>query len=729
GSNGRIAVIGGNFPGNGSSDRPLNSEIATIRTTLSEMQKGSLLPFMQVAEHVNLSRTVDGFMTAHLRYQGFQGNIDSRSAPFSFDSQAIETLLQLEPLADWRAAGGLLVSGALGAPAIRQFYATNDNEFPHRRVARDSLLAGNDLLFIEGFSANAAGFSTEDGATEIDKTRDTIEWFNEQYANDSTFKLRVDEAALRVLQTKLRLYSGDLSLTNILIDEVSAENNVGIYASDMTEIARQAATQLSPRFEDNPEPLPGPPDGQDTLVIFTDSRSIRQCSSCESQEQPGHEDLEDRILRLYGPDGSNQVEGAQILSFSFEDLEAYLDSSLPIIVGTPETATVTQEATVQALLPVNIQVQDALALADWVVFAPQGVREDIPSSNALNRILTERPEVLSDRVVTVFALGYPLDLDATDTSRLTAYYALYSIGEAFIDTAARVLFRDLIPRGASPLTIDSVGYDLDHITDPRPLQIIELFLEELPDLGDFGLPELVPGDTIQLRTGVILDYNGNPVPDGTIVQFTQEDRVQGFYSVIAEVFTVDGQAGFDYILADRTGQFRLRASSGDAIVSQEVDIAIIENESVQVVVITPTPAATLTQTPSPTDTPTEIPTVTATKVPTQTPIPEVVYEEPQINITLTELQTLGSLLVGLFGIGWLGSLSRSENRSFGGRLRKILWGLISSLIGYIWFLAEMPGTNYLPDWGASGWILITFVCGWPGVIAAWLFNQILETDE
>ncbi|MFK7801843.1 MAG: glycoside hydrolase family 3 N-terminal domain-containing protein [Anaerolineae bacterium] len=724
GSNGRIAVIGNNFPGSGSSDRPLNSEIATIRTTLLEMQQGDLAPFMQVADRANLTHTIDGFMTAHLRYQGFQGNIDARSAPLSFDAPAIETLLQLEPLSDWRESGGLLVSGELGVPAIRRFYAEGDNVFPHRRVARDSLLAGNDLLYVGKFASDTSETAV-DNATEMDNVRDTIEWFNEQYASDPTFKLRVDEAVFRILQTKIRLYDGDLTLPNILIDEVSAESKVGIYESEITNIARQSVTQLSPRFEDNPEPLPGPPDKEDTVIIFTDSRLIQQCASCASIEQPGPVDLENRILSLYGPEGSNQVEDSQIFSFSFEDLEGFLNSQIPIIAPTPVPLTVTEPITI----PLNFQVQEALNQADWVIFMPQGVQQDVSSSSALNRILTERPELISDQVVTVFSLGYPIDLDATDTSRLTAYYALYSPGAAFIDTAARVLFRDLSPRGALPLTINSVGYDLNSVVAPRPSQIIELFLEELPEIGDLGPPELFPGDTIRLRTGVILDYNGNPVPDGTIVQFTQEDRVQRFNSLLAEVRTIDGQASFDYVLEDRAGQFRLRASSGDAIVSEEVDIAIIENEGAEVVVITPTPAPTETPTPSPIPTVSITPSPTPTAIPTSTPSPPIVPEEPQINITLTELQTLGSLFLGLLGVGWVGSLSRIENRSMSGRLRKILWGFLFSLTGYIWFLTGMPGSGYLPSWGAWGWILVTFLCGLPGIVLAWLFNQIAENDD
>ncbi|MEM8863256.1 MAG: glycoside hydrolase family 3 N-terminal domain-containing protein, partial [Chloroflexota bacterium] len=327
GSNGRIAVIGSHFPGAGGSDRPLNSEISTVLTTLQEMQEGSLLPFMLAADSEMMTETIDGFMTAHLRYQGFQGNIDSRSNPISFDGQALETLFQIEPLAGWLSSGGLLVSGELGAEAIQQFYETADDLFPHRRVAKDALLAGNDLLYVANFAADE-----NDEADKAENIRDAIEWFTTQYSADPTFRARVDEAALKVIQTKLELYDGDLSLGNILVDEVSSSQNVGLFTEEMRAIARDAATQLSPRPEENPEPLQGPPNTDNTIVVFTDSRPKQQCSSCDIQFMPDPDGLEERILSLYGPDASNQVNPARIFSFSFEELEAYLDSDLPILV-------------------------------------------------------------------------------------------------------------------------------------------------------------------------------------------------------------------------------------------------------------------------------------------------------------------------------------------------------------------------------------------------------------
>lgn len=724
GGNGRIMVIASDFPGAGGSDRPLNSDIATVRKTLQEMQNGDLLPFMMVSGGGQLSTTADGFMTAHLRYQGLQGNIDTRSNPISFDGQALDTLFELEPMANWRANGGLLVSGELGAPAIQQFYATADDPFPHRRVAKDALLAGNDLLYTGNFAA------ANNPSLEAANIKDAINWFVEQYSADPTFRRRVDEAVLRILQNKVELYGNDLSLTNVLIDETLVNENVGRNGGQISEIARNGATQLFPRPEDSLEPLPGPPNINNVIVIFTDSRAKQQCTTCDVQLFPDPDSLQDRILSLYGPNASNQVNPARIFSFSFDELEQYLDSDLPILVEPAEAIDSTRTVSQPVTFPANYLVQNALANADWVVFLPQNESADVSSSSAMDRILAEQPEILANRVTTVFALGYPIDLDSTAVSQLVAYYALYDTGDVFVDTAAKILFGDLPPRGASPISVHAVRYDLERVTSPNPAQIIGLSLINLGDIEDRDLSDLFPGDTVRLQTGTILDYNNNPVPDGTLVEFTQEDRVQGGVSVIAKVDTVGGQASFDFVLSDRVGQFRLRATAGQAIASDEVDIAILENETAQIEVITPTPAptSTPTQTPIPTATATEPPT--ATPLPTATPSAFVAPAEPEIRITLTELQTLGSMLIGLFGVAWLGNLTRSESRPLSGRLRKILWGMLFSLVGYIWFLTGMPGADLLPEsWGIWRWAAVTVACGLPGIGLAWLFNQVFEVEE
>src|SRR5690606_1324428 len=138
--------------------------------------------------------------------------------------------------------------------------------------------------------------------------------------------------------------------------------------------------------------------------------------------------------------------------------------------------------------------------------------------------------------VIVFAFGAPYYLDATDISKLTAYYALYSKTDPSVEVAARILFQDLFAAGSGslPVSVAGVGYDLDIATSPDMNQIITLVIDSpgVPVEPDLGTLEPTPapvfrvGDTIPLRTGVIYDRNNTPVPDGTTVRF--------LFSVISE---------------------------------------------------------------------------------------------------------------------------------------------------------------------------------------------------
>ena len=152
GSNNRIAVIGKYFPGRGSSDRPPEEEIATIRKTLEQLKQIELAPFFAVTGDASDSASqVDGLLTSHIRYQGLQGNIRATTRPISFDTQAFEQLISLPAFQTWRSDGGMMVSDSLGSRAVRLFYDPSGQTFNARFVARDALLAGNDLLYLGNF--------------------------------------------------------------------------------------------------------------------------------------------------------------------------------------------------------------------------------------------------------------------------------------------------------------------------------------------------------------------------------------------------------------------------------------------------------------------------------------------------------------------------------------------------------------------------------------------------
>ena len=170
GSEGQVAVIAKHFPGYGSSDRPINEEVGTVRKSLEQLKQIELAPFFSVTGNAtDPISTVDGLLTAHVRYQGFQGNIRATTAPVSFDPQALTTLLDLPQFADWRQNGGLIVSDEFGVRAVQRFYNGTGQEFPHRQVAKDALLAGNDLLYLSQFA-----LAGENYARQLANMRDTI---------------------------------------------------------------------------------------------------------------------------------------------------------------------------------------------------------------------------------------------------------------------------------------------------------------------------------------------------------------------------------------------------------------------------------------------------------------------------------------------------------------------------------------------------------------------------
>jgi beta-N-acetylhexosaminidase len=733
GSEGRLAVIAKHFPGFGSSDRPLNEEIGTVSKTLDQLSEVELKPFFAVTGGAtDPASVVDGLMPAHIRYQGFQGNVGAATAPVSFDPQAMDTLLQLPEIDVWRREGGIIVSDSLGAPAIQKFYDDTGQEFPHRLVAKDALLAGNDLMLLTDFALGGGSYDEQ-----LENTKDTIVWFQEKYLTDQTFQQRIDDAVLRILQSKIDMYGGDFDTRNVLVSKPNLEETNAQHQAAMFDLAQNAITLISPSPSDLVEQLP--PGLDDQIVVFTDLRTEQQCSECPSQPWLAVDALEQRMLALYGPEASGQVQQSQFDSFSFSDLREYLTVGpqplplpVPIVTGTvtseeginaPEEETPTPSPTPTpqpALL-----VQNALAEADWIIFATLDPDPSYESSDALNLFLEQKPDVARNSRVIVFAYNAPYFLDATQISQLTAYFGVYSKMDAFVDSSVRALFQEGPLRGRSPVSIEGISYDLSQITKPYPIQVIELYVV------DQGVPkspaseeplEVVPGATLRLQTSVIIDSNGNPVPDGTLVQFIQQDRIQGFVNVIDERPTVGGVANLDYLLEARTGNFRITASAGDAEASQEIDIVIGENAIVSVNTLTPTatPTSTPTKTPTPTSTPTITPSPTSTQTPVPTPsaTPVVDPSEP----TLVSFSTTGQMLMA-FGVGLVVTsyagfaVGRNENEGLSNTLRCILWGLIGGLLFYLYFALNLPGFAWLDDLGYWAGLITTVAGGVLGLVA------------
>jgi beta-N-acetylhexosaminidase len=687
GSEGRMAVVSKHFPGLGSSDRLPVDEVATVRKLLEQLKQIELAPFFAVTGNANTpEETTDALLTSHIRYQGLTENIRATTRPVSFDQTALSLLMELPALTTWRANGGVMISDDIGSKAVRNFYDPTGEGFNLRRAAQDALLAGNDLLYAGGFLDIVTPATDEEPAvTDYDTLVDTLEFFTQKYREDPGFAERVDEAVLRILTLKYKLY-GFFTLTLVLasgeIDDINANNQVSF------SVAQQAATLINPSTEELENVLPDTPTRSDRIVIFTDSFEERPCPLCQVRESIPVDAMANAILDLYGQAAGGVIFSGNIVSHSFLELEQFLDGQAP-----------------------TSAVDTDLRRAQWIIFLPLDIDPDRPESYALRRFLSERPDLARDKRVITFAANAPYYLDATDIAKLTAYYGLYSKIPASVDVAARLLFKEIpVPEGASPVSIPGIGYDLINATSPDPFREILLTI----NLPGFGLPDeadppnLNPtprfriGDMLPIRTSIILDHNGNPVPDNTPVQFLIYFNGGEAPSTTSE--TIGGIATTEFMV-EQSGTIEIQAIAGDAQ-SVSLFIDVIEESP------TPTPSATV----PPTNTPTIEPTPT-----TEEPIPTATFEpEPEPDFRgLTDWVL--ALVVSLF-TGWV---ALRVGTSMGQVRWGVRWGfaaLIGGLLAYTYAAIQLPGTGWAFEtpyhWGL---MLISFIgslLGWGvGVIA------------
>jgi beta-N-acetylhexosaminidase len=572
GSDGHVAVIAQHFPGRGESDRPPEKEVATVRKSLEQLKQIELAPFFAVTGNASAPVSVtDGLLVSHIRYQGFQGNIRATTRPVSFDPQALALILGLSPFADWRQKGGLMVSDDLGSPAVRGFYDPAGTNFQARLVARDAFLAGNDLLYL----GNITSTDSPDNYTTVLRV---LDFFVQKYREDPAFAQRVDESVLRILTLKFRLYA-NFSLGAVQPPMIGP-GTIAQMQEVTFDVARQAATLVSPSLSELDTVLPIVPNNRDRIVFITDERLARQCSTCPDQPIFLGSALRDAVVRLYGPTSGGQVNSYLLLSYTFNDIEQILQGGAG-----------------------NVAVETNLDRADWVVISTLNLQPSDKATSILRRLLTEKQELLRTKRVVLFAFGAPYYLDATDISKVTAYYVLYSKEPPFVDVAARLLFREVSPLGSLPVSVPGIGYDLITATSPDPSQVISISLDLPPVPTPEGtstpeptpIPEFRVGDTISVRTGVILDHNNHPVPDGTVVRFSLSLGDAGILQQL-DMTTVQGIAKASFHL-DRPGSMEIRATSEPATTSVVLQLNITGESPGVVTVIAPTTAPTQSATP------------------------------------------------------------------------------------------------------------------------------------
>lgn len=588
GSENRIAVIAKYFPGRGGSDRLPDEEVATVRKSLEQLKQIELAPFFTVTGNAEEpSMQADGLLVSHIRYQGFQGNIRATTRPVSFDRDSLDQLLNLEPFSTWRGEGGVIISDNLGSQAVRKFFDPTGLTFDGKNVARTAFLAGNDILYVDDFvsSGDPDQFTT---------LVNTLDFFNQKYREDQAFKELVDQSVLRILTLKYQVFLNQFEYATV-IPPVEGLEAVGDSQQISFEVAQDALTLVSPEISQLTEVLPNAPTAGERMVFITDVISGQQCSACEEQPELDFDSLMNAVNRLYSTQAGGDILRNYLNSYSFADLDFYLSD--------PE---------------VPPAIAEDLQLAEWVVFSISSSNPDRPESLALRKLLRERPELLKDKKVIVFAFTAPDYLDATDISKLTAYYALYTKVPEAVDVAARALFQEIVPFGNLPVSVPAISYDLISVTAPDASQVIALFIDQ-PELVEPSLqptpldstPQPTPvlqfrvGDSLPIRTGVIYDTNGNPVPDGTVVRFTVTINGDSTTAQLIDTQTMEGIARTIYRIST-PGLVEIKASSDPALLSQIITLDAT-NQVAQITIIAPPPVLTaetssaVTPTPEPTE--------------------------------------------------------------------------------------------------------------------------------
>ncbi len=672
GSQGKMSTVVKHFPGLGSSDRRINQDVSTVQKSDQDLARNELVPFFRVAQSFSedAQDVTDAMMASHISFRF----VRPANKPISFDAATMHTLMSFEPLAQWRSQGGVIVSGPLGALAVRKYYDPNLRSFNHRYIAREAFIAGNDVLLLSQFALD------NNWITQYNNIVDTIKFFQEQYQNEPDFQARVDQAVRRILTLKLRLYP-EFSLEAAQPDLEQAQSELGKGDAEVVRMAREAVTLLYPESVDR---LPAPPTPDEEIVIFVDTRQGRDCETCEPRYLIEPDEIERTLVRLYGPDASGRVLPEQIYTYSLVDLQRFLFER-------------------SRYLDLASSLDTRFKTADWLLFAMLDVdAERHAASTALKSLLAEREDLLQGKRLVVLAYNAPYFLDTTEVSKLSAYYGIYSKIPAFISASARALFQEFPALGLSPVTVSGINYDLRTRLEIDPRQVIQVYQSGQPQSNGEGTPvplEVKKGDKLQLETSAILDRNGNLVPDGTWVEFRFYYPNEKLETRQAEQ-TVNGRASTEYTLG-RVGNLEISIVGSDykllALVPEEetVKFETVVPTSTPTHTSTPTPTwtptATATNTPTPTYTPTHTPTVT----PTPTPLPVKIVKGTTLSVALLMIFVVaGFVFAAVLGMGH-------------GPSRAIRLGLVcmlGGLVGYDVYAMGVPGAlrarQLSQEWGA-----------------------------
>jgi beta-N-acetylhexosaminidase len=214
-----------------------------------------------------------------------------------------------------------------------------------------------------------------------------------------------------------------------------------------------------------------------------------------------------------------------------------------------------------------------------------------------------------------------------------------------------------------------------------------LTLEPTPE------PEYRVGDVIPLRAGLILDHNGNPVPDGTPITFNFTTSGETNTSASQVEIAVGGVAQTTFLVSN-PGILEIIAQSENASSNiLRIDIPAPSGEAPTETPTQPPPTATPTLTPTVQPIPTSMPVTTSPKPPT-----------PSLSDWLIALLIAGIMGWSVYRLAaWLGNVRWGVRAGF--------LALIGSLLAYCYLALEMPGSRTLLDISVSWGVVIASFCG------------------
>lgn len=378
------------------------------------------------------------------------------------------------------------------------------------------------------------------------------------------------------------------------------------------QVARDSLTLLYPEPSNLATTMALPPQSDENILIITNSRLQRECADCIADAAIGVEAIESIINDLYGNEATGQISAAQITSKTFLELEPLLQQATDADAegeATPESETETEAdlpsaetppemeraqsaedatsnapadatpAATEADLDQIAQLEQQIADADWIIFAMLDVNTLVdPHSDVVKRFLAQRGDQLRNKDVVVLAFNAPYFLDATEVSRLSAYFGAYSKIEPFIESAVRGLFRASTPTGSAPVSVPGTRFkNLAERLAPDPNRTLPLaFLlnnEPLVLSAEDGVngdsTTLEVGDTLTVQVGPVLDLNGHRVPDNTLIeiQLAYEDVAPA--PPVATVPTRNGLAVHNIVL-ESAGELSISANSRAVGENEEV---------------------------------------------------------------------------------------------------------------------------------------------------------------